>query len=111
MHVLRREEEAVVVHPQAALQFAEVALHPLQAAAIGRPGRLVQIARIGGRAHAPEVAPRQGQAPMVIVEGAGEVVGVAGAVALGAVMGVVEMRRDLIAAEAAIRVRSSGRSL
>ena len=94
--------------------LAEVALDPLQAAVVGRPGRLVHDSadRAVVARRSAEVAPRQGHAPVIVVEGAGEMIGVAGAVALGAVMGVVEMRRDLVAPEAAVvRARSSGRSL
>ena len=48
------------------------------------------------------VVARQTGTPMVVVEGAGEMKGVGGAVALRPVVGVVEMHRRLIAAEPAV---------
>ncbi len=48
------------------------------------------------------VVARHGCAPMVVVEGSGEVKGVGGAVALRPVVRIVEMRRGLIAAEPAV---------
>ncbi len=48
------------------------------------------------------VAAGERRAPAVVVEGTGEVVGAGGAVALGAVVGVVEVQLGLVAAEAVV---------
>ena len=39
---------------------------------------------------------------MIVIERAGKMIGIAGTIALGAVMGIVEMDRDLVAAETSV---------
>ena len=95
--ILGGEEEAVVVRPHRALKLTEVARHIDEAAiAVGSRGAIV------GRLGVDLVAPGQRRAPAIVVEGAGEVVDVGGAVALRAVVRVVEVQLGLVAAEAVV---------
>ena len=93
--ILGGEEEAVIVRPHGALDLTEVARHVDKTAVPVRSGR----SAIRGSG-IDLVAPRQRRAPAIVVEGAGEVMGAGGAVALGAVVGVVEVQLRLVAAEA-----------
>ena len=95
--ILGGEEEAVVVAPHGALDLAEIARH-IDETAIAVGSRR---ATIGGL-RVDLVAPRQRRAPAIVIERAREVVHVGGAIALGAVMRVVEVQLALVAAEAAI---------
>src|SRR5262249_37817666 len=102
--ILGGEEEAVIVGPHGALDLAEVARDLDQAAvAVGprRPGGCGVLVDL--------VAPRHRRAPEVIIEGAGEMVRAGGAVALRAIVGVVEVELLLVAAEAPVLIAVDGR--
>ena len=102
--VLGGEEEAVVVGPHGALQLAPVARHLDDAGAVVGPGRPAV-----GAVGVDLVAAGERGAPAVVVEGAGEMVGAGGAVALRPVVGVVEVQLRLVAAEAAVLGAVDGR--
>ena len=95
--ILGREEEAVVVRPHGALVLAVVAgtgvMPPLPS---GPPRRRIRGVGID------LVAAGERGAPAVVVEGAGEVMHVGGAIAFRAVVGVVEVQLVLVAPEAAV---------
>ena len=103
--ILSGEEEAVVVGPHGALVLAEVAGDVDEAAvAVGARGLSCR-----SRVDVDLVAPRERRAPAIVVEGAGEVVHVGGAVAFRAVVRVVEVQLVLVAPETAVlRSRSVG---
>src|SRR5262249_1630668 len=95
--ILSSEEEPVVVGPHGSLVFTEVAGDPDDAGAI--------VGATGGRDRRVDVdlvAPGEGRAPAVVVEGAGEVVHVGGTIALGAVVRFVEVQLMLVAPKAAV---------
>src|SRR5215510_12632020 len=95
--ILGREEETVVVCPHGALDLAEIACDVDETAiAVGS-----RCARIGGLG-IDLVAPGKRRAPAIVVERAGEVVRVGGAVALRTVMRIVEMELGLVVAEAVV---------
>ena len=77
--------------------LTEVAWHLDNAAVVvGTAGR--QDRRVG----VDLVAPGERRAPAIVVEGAGEVVHIGGAIALRAVVGIVEVQLVFVAAEAAV---------
>ena len=95
--ILGREEEPVVVGPHGSLVLTVVAGHRRDAA--------VAIGAARGRDRGigiDLVAPGERGAPAVVVEGAGEVVHVGGAIAFRTVVGVVEVQLVLIAPKAAV---------
>src|SRR5215475_14822595 len=95
--IFGREEEAVVVAPHGSLNFTPIASYVDQAAIVIGAGR----ARIGGIG-IDLVAPGQRRAPAIVVESPWEVVTVGSAVAFCAVVGVVEVKLGLVAAEAVV---------
>ena len=95
--VLGGEEEAVVVGPHGALHLTPVARHLDDAGAVSGPAALWSVA-----VRIDLVAPGQRGAPAIVVERAREMMRACGAVALGTVVGVVEVQLGLVAAEAAV---------
>ncbi len=95
--VLGGEEEAVIVEPQGALKLAKIARHVDEAAVpVGTRGP-----GIAGQG-VDRVVPRQGRAPVVVIELTREELRVRGAVARGGVVGVVVVGRLLVDAEASV---------
>ena len=90
----------MVVGPHGALQFTEVARH-LDEAAVTVGSRRPPVRGVV----IDLVAPGQRCAPEIVVERAREMVRAGGAVALGAVVRVVEVQLLLVAAEAAVLAR------
>ena len=84
--ILSGEEEAMVVGPHGALQLAEIAGN-IDETAIAVGSRCAAVRRL----RVDFVAPGERGAPAIVVEGAGEVVDVGGAVALGTVVSVMKM--------------------
>src|SRR6185436_3272578 len=102
VHILGGEEEAMVVKPKRALKLAKISGNRNDAIAVVRTGCLAQVILIARQPDARHIAPSKGRAPVVVVESSGKMIGVAGAVTLGAIMRIVEMRRHLVAAEPTI---------
>src|SRR5262249_35753535 len=95
--VLRGEEEPVVVGPHRALDLAEIARH-IHETAVAVGSRRATIPSLSINL----VAPGERRTPAVVVEGARKVVRVGGAIALGAVVRVVEVKLGLVATEASV---------
>src|SRR4029077_12490363 len=95
--ILGREEEPVVVGPHGPLILPVVAGHRVDARAVVRAaGRQDRTAGVD------LVATGERGAPAVVVEGAGEVVHVGGAIAFRTVVSVVEVQLMFVTAEAAV---------
>src|SRR4029077_9635825 len=95
--ILGREEEPVVVGPHGPLILTVIAGHRVDARAVVRAaGRQDRAAGVD------LVATGQRGAPAIVVEGAGEVVHVGGAIAFRTVVGVVEVQLVLVAPETAV---------
>ena len=92
----------MIVKPKRPLKLAKISGNRNDAIAVVRTGRLAQVILIARQPNARHVAPSKGDAPVVVVESSGKMIGVAGAVTLGAIMRIVEMRRYLVAAEPTI---------
>src|SRR6476660_4037483 len=92
----------MIMKPKCSLKLAEISGNRNDAIAVVRTGRLAQVVLVARQPNARHVAPSKGGAPVVVVESSGKMISVAGAVTLGAIMRIVEMRRHLVAAEPTI---------
>src|SRR5262249_49248362 len=95
--VFGREEEAVVVGPHGALDLTKIARH-IPEDAIAVRSRCARIRRL----RIDLVARGQRRTPTVIVERPEEVVDVGGAIALGAIVGIVEVNLSLVSTESVV---------